>query len=128
MSGPTSTPKVPTPSRNGPPPPGPGQGAGRIRIPRWLSIAILVGLLLWNAYLLLAPTAVPSVDVPYSTFLDQARADNVATITLSGQAVTGTFRTAIQYSAPRPSSVPISGSPRPRSSLTMAVMRSSPPC
>ena len=39
----------------------------------------------------------PSVAIPYSTFLAQARANNVAQVTLAGQAVNGTFRSAIQY-------------------------------
>jgi cell division protease FtsH len=80
------------------------------RIPRWLSIAILVGLLLWNAFLFFAPRAVPSVEIPYSTFLDQAQANNVAQVTLSGQAVTGTFRTPIQYPPPVPSGAPAASS------------------
>ena len=41
-----------------------------------------MGLLLWNAYLIFAPESVPSVEIPYSTFLAQARADNVAKVTL----------------------------------------------
>jgi cell division protease FtsH len=49
---------------------------------------------------------VPSVEIPYSTFLDQARADNVAQVTLSGQAVTGTFRAPVEYPPPGPSGAP----------------------
>jgi cell division protease FtsH len=106
VSGPTSTPQTPPPAGNQPTPPGPSPRPSGIRVPRWLSLAILVGLLLWNAYLIFAPRSVPSVEIPYSTFLDQAHANNVAQVTLSGQAVTGTFRTAIQYPPPGPSSAP----------------------
>ena len=48
----------------------------------------------------------PVVTVPYSTFLAQARASNVAAVTINGQAVTGTFRTAILYPSPDPSASP----------------------
>jgi cell division protease FtsH len=107
VSGP-STPAPPSPTGKGPTPPGPTSGG--IRFPRWLWTAIFVGLLVWNVILFLAPMSVPSVAVPYSTFLDQARANNIATVTFSGQALTGTFRAAIQYppttTAPAPSASP----------------------
>jgi cell division protease FtsH len=77
-----------------------------MRFPRWLWTAIFVGLLVWNAFLFFAPMSVPAVAIPYSTFLAQATANNVAQVTFSGQAVSGTFRTAIQYPLPDPSSAP----------------------
>ena len=118
MSGPTSTPKSPPPSGNQPTPSGPGPGprTGRIRFPRWLWTAIFVGLLVWNAFLIFAPTSVPSVVIPYSTFLAQARANNVAQVTLSGQAVDGTFRTAIQFPPVTPSSAPTASAAAPAAS------------
>ena len=103
MSGPVSTPPPPSPPRSGQPPQGPSQPAGRLRFPPWLWVAILVGLLVWNAFLFLSPMSGPVVTVPYSTFLAQARASNVAAVTINGQAVTGTFRTAIVYPSPDPS-------------------------
>ena len=108
MTGPSSTPRSPAPPGGEPTPsrPGPGEPTGRIRIPRWLSLAILVGLLVWNAYLIFAPTSAPSVDVPYSTFLAQAKADNVAQVTFMDQTVNGTFRTAVQYPPPAPATSP----------------------
>jgi cell division protease FtsH len=65
-----------------------------------------VGLLVWNVFLFVAPMSTPVVTIPYSAFLDQAKADNVAAVTLSGQTVNGTFRSAIQYPPPEPSSSP----------------------
>jgi cell division protease FtsH len=65
-----------------------------------------VGLLVWNAYLIFAPTSGPSVVIPYSSFLTQARANNVAQVTFSGQAVSGTFRAAVQFPQTQPSSAP----------------------
>jgi cell division protease FtsH len=108
VSGPTSTPRSPSPSGGEPTPSGPGPGPrfGGIRISRRVSVAIFVGLLVWNAYLIFAPTSGPSVAVPYSAFLAQARANNVAQVTLSGQAVNGTFRSAIQFPPTDPSSAP----------------------
>jgi cell division protease FtsH len=87
-----------------------------IRIPRWLWTAIFVGLLVWNGLLLFTPTSVPSVDVPYSTFLAQARVNNVAQVTLSGQAVDGAFRSAIQFPPVTPSSAPNASATSPTAS------------
>ena len=101
-----STPTPPSPPRSGQPPQGPNQPAGRLRFPPWLWVAIFVGLLVWNAFLFLSPMSGPVVTVPYSTFLAQARASNVAAVTINGQAVTGTFRTAIVYPSPDPSASP----------------------
>ncbi len=107
MTGPGRSPLPPSPPgpEANPPGTGPGTRPGT-RIPRWLSLAILVGLLVWNAYLIFAPTSAPSVDVPYSTFLAQAKADNVAQVTFMDQVVNGTFRTAVQYPPPAPATSP----------------------
>src|SRR5881409_3548158 len=95
-STPGSNPRPPSPPGTEPTPSGPGRGPGTggFRVPGWVSIAILVGLLLWNAFLIFAPMSAPSVTIPYSDFLAQAKANNVAQVTLSGQAVNGTFRKA----------------------------------
>ena len=105
MSGPSSPPKSPPPSGKEPPASGSGlgPGSGGIRFPRWVWTAIFVGLLVWNAFLIFAPMSEPSVDIPYSVFLAQAKANNVAQVTLTGQAVDGTFRAAIQYPPVAPS-------------------------
>jgi cell division protease FtsH len=113
VSGPSSSPQPPSPSGKQPTPPGPSPRPGGFRFPRWLSLAIFLGLLLWNAYLIFAPEPVPSVEIPYSTFLAQARADNVAVVTISDQAVTGTFRAAILYPPAGPSSAPGASSAAP---------------
>ena len=65
-----------------------------------------MALLLWNTYLILAPTSVPTVTIPYSAFLTQAKADNIAQVTFTDQDVDGTFRAAIQYPPPTPSGSP----------------------
>ena len=73
VSGPASTPTPPSPPRSGQQPPGPSQPAGRLRFPRWLWVAIFVGLLVWNAFLFFSPMSGPVVTIPYSTFLAQAQ-------------------------------------------------------
>ncbi len=105
MSGPASTPN-PRPSGNQPGEPSPGPSRSRPRLPGWAWIAILVGLLAWNGFLLLGSAASQSVEIPYSDFFAQAKADNVAEVTLAGQAVTGTFRTAIPDPSASPSAAP----------------------
>ena len=122
MSGPNSTPKSPPPAGKEPPPSGsgPGPGSGGIRFPRWVWTAIFVGLLVWNAFLIFAPMSEPSVDIPYSVFLAQAKANNVAQVTLTGQAVDGTFRAAIQYPPVAPSSSPTASAAAPAASTTAA--------
>ena len=106
MSGPANPPRPPAPGTEpSPSGPGPGRRPG-LRIPPWLSLAIFVALLLWNTYLILAPTSVPTVTIPYSAFLAQAKADNVAQVTFTDQEVDGTFRAAIQYPPPTPSGSP----------------------
>jgi cell division protease FtsH len=107
-STPGSSPRPPSPPGTEPTPSGPGRGPGPggFRIPGWVSIAILVGLLLWNAFLIFAPMSAPSVAIPYSDFLSQAKANNVAQVTLPGQAVNGTFRKATQFPVASPSSAP----------------------
>ena len=105
------------PVENRPPdqsgPPKPGQAApGGIKIPRWLTWAILIGLIAWNAIFLFFPGGGSSVELPYSDFLTQAKADNVATVTFNGQAVQGTLRQQILWppaSEPGASPAPSAG-------------------
>jgi cell division protease FtsH len=106
VSGPASTPPPRKPQRNDQVPLGPSPSPSGIRFPRWLWGAILVGLLVWNAFLFFSPMSAPVVTLPYSTFLDQVRANNVAEVTIDGQGLSGTFRTAIQYPSPDPSAAP----------------------
>ncbi|MEJ2559777.1 MAG: ATP-dependent metallopeptidase FtsH/Yme1/Tma family protein, partial [Anaerolineae bacterium] len=56
----------------------------------WIWWLILLALLVWNIFLFL-PTSRPEVSIPYSTFLGQIRANNVTTVHISGDEITGTF-------------------------------------
>jgi len=105
------SPQGPSPSRPPGTPPGtppPTRGPGRI----W--VVIFLVLLAWNAFLFLAPATNNSVDVPYSAFFDQAQADNVADVTINGQAIDGTFR------RPVPWPPAATGSPAPAASAATA--------
>jgi cell division protease FtsH len=64
---------------------------------RWIWPAMLLVLLGWillNASDIFTP-ATSSVRVPYSTLLEQARADNIARIEIVDQLASGTFRTPV---------------------------------
>src|SRR6185503_13615090 len=74
--------------------PPPRQGfSGRV----WLGI--FVGLVVWNLLGIFGAMQSASVEVPYSVFITEAKAGNVGQITINGQAVQGTFRRPVSYSA-----------------------------
>jgi cell division protease FtsH len=52
--------------------------------------AILLGLLIWNMFIFW-PVQRPEVEIPYSTFLSQVKTDNVASVHITGDAITGLF-------------------------------------
>ena len=59
------------------------------RIPRFWWI-LLIGLMIWNGITYLS-LASPEVEIPYSTFIDQVKAGNVSTVTITGNEITGGF-------------------------------------
>jgi cell division protease FtsH len=118
VSGSTSSPQKTPTSGNKPTAPGGEPRAGGISVPRWLWAAIFLGLLVWNVFLFFAPTSVPSVEIPYSTFLAQVQADNVAQVTLTDQAVKGTFRAAIADPSIVASPAPAASSDAPSAPVT----------
>jgi len=67
--------------------PGPWQKLPQSLLLWWLLIGAL---LIWNL-VSLWPRAHPEVDIPYSTFLAQVRADNVSKVHIVGDGITGTF-------------------------------------
>jgi cell division protease FtsH len=94
----------------------PPQQPWRTILPWW---PILLGLLAWNV-LSFWPGARPEVTIPYTTFLAQVRADNVASVHLVGEKITGAFVKPFLWPQPKPSEVqpaisaPSSGSPEAR--------------
>ena len=53
-------------------------------------ILILIFFAVWHL-LVVSPKARPEVNIPYSAFLDQVRASNVANVRIIGDAITGSF-------------------------------------
>ncbi|HYM83332.1 MAG TPA: ATP-dependent metallopeptidase FtsH/Yme1/Tma family protein, partial [Candidatus Dormibacteraeota bacterium] len=96
------------PARSWPPPPrrsgdgsrqpakGPGGG---FRLPPWTWWLVFGLLTLWNLALFV-PLGTPSVELPYSEFLVQAKAGNVAQVQFKGQGISGTLKQPIAWPAP----------------------------
>ncbi len=66
----------------------PQQQVPRIALFWWL---VLVALLIWNVMTFWPRTHPKVVDIPYTTFLAQIRADNVAKVKISGDNIAGSF-------------------------------------
>jgi cell division protease FtsH len=77
-------------------------------IPGWVWWVFLAVLIAWNALTFFVPRGPPTINLPYSTFLDQVKAGNVASVTISGYQVDGTLKNAIPVpdATPVPSSTP----------------------
>ncbi len=75
------------------------QNRGRFSPPNWfpgirLLIVILIGVMVWNLFnLQVGPS---SVELPYSTFLNEVRAGNVEVVNIVDQEVNGTLKQAIE--------------------------------
>ena len=63
----------------------------------WLAALLVLLALDWILVLAYQPSVRPRVTVPYSYFVQQIREDNVASITVQGSAIQGTFRHAVTY-------------------------------
>ena len=79
------------------------------RLTWWL---IFIGLLIWNI-LLFWPSASPEVTIPYTTFLNQVQADNIPSVVISGDEITGKFVKPLTWPPASPTSVPATASPQP---------------
>jgi cell division protease FtsH len=64
------------------------------QIPRWVWWVTLLGLMAWNIWLF-RPQSQPEADISYSTFLEQVRTGNVASVHISGDEITGKFVKAV---------------------------------
>ncbi len=80
---------LPTEQQTRPSPPGP-------RMPRWLLAASLVGVLLLNLIVYM-PQPQPRAEIPYSEFIAQLRAGNVAKVELRGEEIRGDFKSPVQW-------------------------------
>jgi cell division protease FtsH len=60
----------------------------------WIWWVIALGLLVWNIVALL-PKSKPDLTIPYSTFINQVDAGNVASVQISGGQITGKFNKSV---------------------------------
>jgi cell division protease FtsH len=87
---------VPQPPQDTPQGPAPFRRGNRIW---WL---VFIVLLVWNL-MAFWPAGQAEVDVPYTTFLAQVRAGNVAEVRIQGDEITGSFLNPFQWPQPTPS-------------------------
>ena len=89
---------TPAPDGRGRQPAKPPKGA---RNPRWIALLFIVALLalnFWVSSQVLGPN--PRVQIPYSpTFLNEVKANNVSSISSTGNSIQGTLKKAIKYPA-----------------------------
>ncbi len=71
----------------------------------WL---LLLALMAWNVYVLI-PKSQPSATIPYSTFLNQVKTNNVASVQISGSEIDGKFVSAIQWPQNTSQATPAAG-------------------
>ena len=83
-------------------PPEPPESTGTQGV--WIWLAVLAGLMIWN-FVVFWPKENLEVEIPYSRFLQEVKADNVASVNIDGEEITGTFIKSPQ-GAPSPSSAP----------------------
>ncbi len=69
------------------------QFGGGMKSFSWLWILLALALVGWNLWAFLAPaTTLGSVEIPYSTFLEQVEAGNVKSVEIKGTHIRGIFR------------------------------------
>ncbi len=68
-------------------------------IPIWVWWVLLAATLAWNGYEFFFPKSPPAVALSYTEFLDQVRADRVATVTIANQNLEGAFKESIAWPA-----------------------------
>ncbi|MFZ1122329.1 MAG: ATP-dependent metallopeptidase FtsH/Yme1/Tma family protein, partial [Candidatus Binataceae bacterium] len=104
--------------------PGGGTSEGSRSQRPWRWWPILAALLIWDL-ILFWPRSHPEVNIPYSTFLAQVRADNVVSVHIVGAAITGAFGKPILWPEPKPTTASKPGiapkpvtTPKPESSAS----------
>jgi cell division protease FtsH len=79
-------------------------GGKKLRIP-WVWLVLLLATIIWNLVLFLR-TGEPQADIPYSAFLKYVNQDNVASVDIQGDQITGEFVNPIVWPQPTPSPTP----------------------
>jgi cell division protease FtsH len=92
------------------------QKPGKLRIP-WVWLVLLLVTVIWNVVLLLR-TSEPQANIPYSAFLSYVHEDNVASVQIQGDQVTGEFVDPIVWPLPTPGPTPV-GTPEVAASTPM---------
>ncbi len=62
----------------------------------WMWWVVLAALMMWNLTGLL-PLGTPTVNLPYGALLDQVKAGNVASVTIAGADISGTFKQPVTW-------------------------------
>jgi cell division protease FtsH len=62
----------------------------------WIGFALLLLLNIFITNVLFAPAQPASVTLPYNVFIDQVNADNVVSVTTTGDAISGVTKTAVK--------------------------------
>src|SRR5713226_9400499 len=90
----------------GPPARPPSQGNTPVPLPRnpmrswrfWITLGILLLVNIFVTNVLFAPSQPTTITIPYNVFKQQVAADNVVSVTTTGDAITGVTKTAIKES------------------------------
>src|SRR6266567_6198649 len=62
----------------------------------WITLLVLLAANLFITNILLAPAQPTTITLPYNVFKQQVAADNVVTVTTTGDAITGVTKTAVE--------------------------------
>jgi cell division protease FtsH len=64
----------------------------------WLWIMLALALIGWNIWMFLTPSSsLSAADIPYSTFLEQVEAGNIASVEIKGDRISGQFRAPLEW-------------------------------
>src|SRR5918911_1596566 len=87
------------PARDQQKPPTPQEAwRAQMRSPRfWITLLLLVGLNIYVVNSLSAPQQPKTVNIPYSLFKQQVAADNISSITATGEQIQGDSKSSISY-------------------------------
>jgi cell division protease FtsH len=86
---------------------------GKPQIPSWVWWLVMLALIAWNIWSFQPPSR-PEVSIPYSVFIAQVRADNVTSVDIAGDEITGKFVKPVAWPQSTPGAQPTAAaSPQP---------------
>ena len=74
----------------------PELATGLPRLPNYVRWLVLLGLLCWTLWAIW-PQGTAAVELPYSAFLEQVEAANVAAVTVIGNQIQGSFNRPVTF-------------------------------